>query len=195
MWLTRVKLLLSLFTDTSSMSSPCSGRLDKLLYVPLPTPDDRYAILKALSLKVRLGPDVDLKKIGHSPRAEGYSGADCAALLREAGLAVLKENMSTTAKPATSTSSTLAEKPLCITACHFQYAFDHVIPSVSRKDQARYNRMRDRMAHARSRGAVISEVKDEEDGMEETTNTATTTLSGIKSEDKDETTNTGMEQS
>ena len=68
------------------------GRLDKLLYVPLPTPDDRVAILRAVASKVELAPDVDLDKIGRSPRAEGYSGADCTALLREAGLAVLRDD-------------------------------------------------------------------------------------------------------
>ncbi len=123
-----------------------SGRLDKLLYVPLPTPDDRVSILNALSASIKLSPDVDLGHIGRSERADGYSGADCAALLREAGLAVLKETVGE-AYPGV----------LSITARHFDYAFDHVVPSVSKKDQARYNRMRDRIAHARSRGAVVSE--------------------------------------
>jgi hypothetical protein len=123
------------------------GRLDKLLYVPLPTPDDRVSILKALSGKMRLAPDVDLSKIGRSARAVGYSGADCAALLREAGLAVLKEDV----------ESGVVGASLSIHQRHFNYAFSHVVPSVSEKDQARYNRMRDRMAHARTRGAVASE--------------------------------------
>eukprot|EP00980_Cylindrotheca_fusiformis_P010633 scaffold2366_cov115-Cylindrotheca_fusiformis.AAC.7 len=131
------------------------GRLDKLLYVPLPTPADRYSILKALAVKVNLAPNVDLKKIGYSPRAEGYSGADCAALLREAGLAVLRESM------AMSSDGTPGRSPICIAESHFEYAFDHVVPSVSRKDQARYDRMRNRMAHARSRGAVVSEPTEE----------------------------------
>merc|ERR1712070_1033875 len=69
------------------------GRLDKLLYVPLPTPNERAMILKALSTDIALHESVDLTMIGNSTRAEGYSGADCAALLREAGLAVLKESM------------------------------------------------------------------------------------------------------
>jgi hypothetical protein len=129
----------------------CSGRLDKMLYVPLPTPEDRVAILKALATGVSLSADVDLGAIGRSERADGYSGADCAALLREAGLAVLKETIGE-AEP----------ESLCITPYHFDYAFNHVVPSVSKKDQARYNRMRDRMAHARSRGAVMSEVAVEE---------------------------------
>jgi ribosome biogenesis ATPase len=131
-----------------------SGRLDKLLYVPLPTPDDRYSILKAVASKVNLAPDVDLKKIGYSSRAEGYSGADCAALIREAGLAVLKESV-------ISPDQTFDASSLCIAESNFKYAFDHVVPSVSRKDQARYNRMRNRMAHARSRGAVISELAED----------------------------------
>src|SRR6056300_1047580 len=70
-----------------------SGRLDKLLYVPLPSPDDRYSILCALSKKIKLGPDVDLHGIAHDPHANGFSGAACAALLREAGLAVLRDGV------------------------------------------------------------------------------------------------------
>lgn len=153
-----------------------------------------------MSSKVNLGPDVDLKKIAHSLRAEGYSGADCAALLREAGLAVLKESMSSsTTMPDTSTATIKTEEApiaLCINESHFQYAFDHVVPSVSRKDQARYDRMRDRMAHARSRGAVVSEVKDEEDAVVEEPNKKSSNsaaLSGIKQDDNDVDTN--MKQS
>jgi len=127
------------------------GRLDKMLYVPLPTPDDRVSILKALASNVKLSADVDLAAIGRSERADGYSGADCAALLREAGLAVLKETIGES-----------APESLCITLGHFDYAFNHVVPSVSKKDQTRYNRMRDRIAHARSRGAVMSEVAVDE---------------------------------
>ena len=120
--------------------------------MPLPTPDDRISILKALAVKVNLAPEVDLRNIGQSARADGYSGADCAALLREAGLAVLKEDVESDEK--------MDQSALCIHERHFNYAFNHVIPSVSKKDQARYNRMRDRMAHDRSRGTVPSEPID-----------------------------------
>lgn len=121
------------------------GRLDKLLYVPLPTPEDRVAILKALAAGIKLGDDVDLDIIGMSPRAEGYSGADCAALLREAGLAVLKEDAATDAAIRQDASL------LRINTCHFDKAFASVMPSVSKKDQARYDRIRNRMARARCR--------------------------------------------
>lgn len=125
------------------------GRLDKLLYVPLPTADERASILRALAAKVTLGDDVDLDRIGRSPRAEGYSGADCAALLREAGLAVLKEDIAAVASGMPADSIELR-----VMAKHFDAAFDSVMPSVSKKDEARYDKIRDRMARARSRGAT-----------------------------------------
>lgn len=164
-----------------------SGRLDKLLYVSLPTPEDRVSILKAISGNITFSPDVDLQKIGTSQKAEGYSGADCAALLREAGLAVLKESYesSTSTKPLNRNGMDLETKngesppDLCICPHHFDYAFAHVVPSVSRKDQARYHRMRDRMAHARSRGAIAmgtETAKDGEDG--EKSNSGSTNCAG-----------------
>ena len=128
------------------------GRLDKLLYVPLPTSRERASILQTLGAKVTLGDDVDLDEIGSSPRAEGYSGADLAALLREAGLAVLKEHMT-----AMASGMPTDEISLHIRASHFDAAFNSVLPSVSKKDHARYDRIRDRMAGARSRGVEIVE--------------------------------------
>jgi len=140
------------------------GRLDKLLYVPLPSPEDRVSILKATSGNMKFSLDIDLDKIGMNPKADGYSGADCSALLREAGLAVLKErydnatdnsSIPTDGSSSTSGISTSTSTSLCICPRHFDYAFAHVVPSVSRKDQARYHRIRDRMANARSRPASV----------------------------------------
>jgi len=131
------------------------GRLDKLLYVPLPTAEDRVSILKALSNGIVLDDSVDLVSIGRSPRASGYSGADCAALLREAGLAVLKEDA---AAHASGTND--VTKGLSITSRHFDAAFRSVMPSVSKKDQARYDRIRERIAGARSRVETAPEEDD-----------------------------------
>mmetsp|Transcript_55606 Transcript_55606/g.82700 ORF Transcript_55606/g.82700 Transcript_55606/m.82700 type:complete len:590 (-) Transcript_55606:82-1851(-) len=166
------------------------GRLDKLLYVPLPTADDRVAILKALSKKVNLSCDVNLEEIARSHRSEGYSGADCAALLREAGLAVLRDDALSRRHSLRATGAVVVDddakdkkeeeeddrmeienaiekgkggekvKKMQIERKHFDYAFQHVMPSVSKRDQARYDRMRDRMARARSRGG---EKEDEGD--------------------------------
>ena len=146
-------------SNEHSSSKSYSGRLDKLLYVPLPSPDDRYSILCALSKKVKLAPDVDLHAIAHNKHANGFSGADCAALLREAGLAVLRDGVLSRTNQSVAGSAEEEDtkgSPLQITAHHFQYAFEHVLPSVSKKDQARYDKLRDRMARARTRGGAGS---------------------------------------
>ena len=140
------------------------GRLDKLLYVPLPGPDDRESILRALVARgVRLSPDVDLGSVAHDPRAAGFSGADCAALLREAGLAVLRDGV-LDRRDGRGGAGDEKTGGMMIEPHHFRYAFDHVLPSVSRKDQARYDRLRDRMARARTRGSGGAADDGEGDG-------------------------------
>ena len=69
------------------------GRLDKLLYVPLPPPDGRAAILKTLTRRTPLTPGLDVAAIAASARCEGFSGADLASLVREACVAALKGNL------------------------------------------------------------------------------------------------------
>jgi ribosome biogenesis ATPase len=124
------------------------GRLDKLLYVPLPSPEDRVSILQAHAARgLRVAADVDWVALGKSPHAAGYSGADCAALLREAGLAALKEDL----EARKSGMSVASSQQLCIAARHFEKAFQAVAPSVSKSDQANYDKIRNRIARARSR--------------------------------------------
>ena len=69
------------------------GRLDKLLYVPLPTNDDRFSILQTVTRSLPIGEDVDLKSVASSYHCDGYSGADLSALVREAQLNALKTNL------------------------------------------------------------------------------------------------------
>jgi ribosome biogenesis ATPase len=64
--------------------------LDKLLYVALPGPEARAAILQAQTQRTPLFVDVDLGAIGRSPRVQGFSGADLAALVREAAVLSLR---------------------------------------------------------------------------------------------------------
>ncbi len=67
------------------------GRLERLVFVPPPDAEARTAILRATSKKVPLAPDVDLAILG--AQTEGYSAADCAALVREAALTAMRESM------------------------------------------------------------------------------------------------------
>jgi ribosome biogenesis ATPase len=81
-------------TNRPDMIDPAmrrAGRLEKHLYVGLPTPAQRVSILRTVSRKFPLAPDVDLEALGHSQRLTGFSGADLAALVREASLTALQD--------------------------------------------------------------------------------------------------------
>jgi transitional endoplasmic reticulum ATPase len=67
------------------------GRLERLVYVPPPDGPARAAILRASSRAVPLDPSIDLAELGAS--LDGFSAADCAALIREAALAAMRESL------------------------------------------------------------------------------------------------------
>ncbi|HDD69101.1 MAG TPA: AAA family ATPase, partial [Candidatus Korarchaeota archaeon] len=66
------------------------GRLERLVYVPPPDKYGRLKILKVLTKRMPLAKDVDLESIAE--RTENYSGADLAAIVREAGLSAIRED-------------------------------------------------------------------------------------------------------
>ena len=57
------------------------GRFGKLLYVPLPTADERGLILKALARKKPIDANVDLCAVAQMKACESLSGADLSALV------------------------------------------------------------------------------------------------------------------
>ncbi|SCG53582.1 AAA family ATPase [Micromonospora inositola] len=67
------------------------GRLERLVYVPPPDGPARAEILRASSRNVPLAPDVHLAALGEE--LAGFSAADCAALVREAALAAMRESL------------------------------------------------------------------------------------------------------
>lgn len=112
------------------------GRLGNLLYVPLPTAEERISILHALTRKVSMleaspscAEGVDLRCVAYDSRCDGFSGADLAALVREAGLAVVKEKAECEVKDSSS------DDKVFILARHFEAAFGRIRPSVSPEDR------------------------------------------------------------
>uniref|UniRef100_A0A8C0FVF7 Nuclear VCP like n=1 Tax=Bubo bubo TaxID=30461 RepID=A0A8C0FVF7_BUBBB len=72
------------------------GRLDKTLYVGLPPPEDRLAILKTITkdgTRPPLDIDVSLEEIAYSQHCDCYTGADLSALVREASVCALRQEM------------------------------------------------------------------------------------------------------
>lgn len=67
------------------------GRLDQLLYIPLPDKPSRLAILKANLRKSPLAPDVNLEAIVNA--TEGFSGADLTAICQRAAKLAIRESI------------------------------------------------------------------------------------------------------
>ncbi|WP_348651174.1 AAA family ATPase [Micromonospora sp. WMMD882] len=67
------------------------GRLERLVYVPPPDADARVEILRAAARNVPLADDVELTPLAEA--LDGFSAADCAALVREAALAAMRESL------------------------------------------------------------------------------------------------------
>ncbi|KAK5642443.1 hypothetical protein RI129_008610 [Pyrocoelia pectoralis] len=111
------------------------GRLDKIIYVGLPSPEDRVDILRTITkngTKPQLSPDVDLEVIGKSEQCDGYTGADLSALVREAGIQALKEYM---------LQPDQKQCPL-VTTIHFKLAVTKIRPSITEKDQKHYDKLK-----------------------------------------------------
>uniref|UniRef100_A0A452UM98 Nuclear valosin-containing protein-like n=1 Tax=Ursus maritimus TaxID=29073 RepID=A0A452UM98_URSMA len=110
------------------------GRLDKTLFVGLPPPADRLAILKTITkngTRPPLGADVNLEALATDLRCDRYSGADLSALVREASVCALRQEM-TRPKGGGETGE------LKVSQKHFEEAFKKVKSSISKKDQVMY---------------------------------------------------------
>ncbi|MET7770731.1 AAA family ATPase [Nocardia sp. NPDC005366] len=69
------------------------GRLERLVFVPPPDADARREILRTAGRSVPLADDIDLAALATD--LDGYSAADCAAVLREAALAAMRRDVDT----------------------------------------------------------------------------------------------------
>lgn len=67
------------------------GRLERLIFVPPPDAEARAEILKTSSRSIPLADDVDLPALAE--QLDGYSAADCSALLREAALTAMRRDL------------------------------------------------------------------------------------------------------
>lgn len=86
------------------------GRLDKLVYVPLPDAQTRLEIFKIKSHKMPISKDVKLEDLAEL--TEGYSGAEIQAICHEAGMKALEEDI----------------EAAQVTIEHFRIALSIVIP-------------------------------------------------------------------
>ena len=66
-------------------------RLEKRIYIPLPTQEGREALLKINLREVKLDPDVNLQKVAR--KLDGYSGADITNVCRDASMMSMRRKI------------------------------------------------------------------------------------------------------
>ncbi|MEM1888363.1 MAG: AAA family ATPase, partial [Pyrobaculum sp.] len=108
------------------------GRFDRVIYVPPPDFKARLEIFKVHTKKIKLGEDVNIEEL--AMRAEGYTGADIAALVREAAMLALRETIKEKAVKA---------KP--VSWRHFEEAFKRIPPSLTPADIKHYEELAKRV--------------------------------------------------
>jgi transitional endoplasmic reticulum ATPase len=111
------------------------GRFDRIIYVPPPDVKARIEIFKVHTKRIKLSSDVNLEEL--AKKTEGYTGADIAAVVREAAMLALRE----TIKERTPTAKPVSMK-------HFEEALKRIPPSLSTEDIRRYEDMAKRIRRA-----------------------------------------------
>ncbi|KAF8840933.1 ribosome biogenesis ATPase RIX7 [Paxillus ammoniavirescens] len=126
------------------------GRLDKLLYVDLPSAEERAEILRTLMRKVPLYDDAAGSGAAVLIRdsCEGYSGADLAAVVREAGVVALRRVLgSLESMDEESAGGGTQERPRVVVMLEdFVRAVDKLGPSVSAAQRRKYEALRSKFA-------------------------------------------------
>ncbi|KAG1842531.1 P-loop containing nucleoside triphosphate hydrolase protein [Suillus subalutaceus] len=130
------------------------GRLDKLLYVDLPSADERVEILRTLVRKVPFaatepGAETILQGAEHIVRekCDGYSGADLAAVVREAGVVALRRVLGALDQMDDSGGGLVENQPRVVVVLEdFIRAQDKVGPSVSAVQRRKYEALRAKFA-------------------------------------------------
>ncbi|WP_456452910.1 CDC48 family AAA ATPase [Thermococcus sp.] len=106
------------------------GRLDRLIYVPAPDERTRLEILRVHTKRVPLAGDVSLEDIAR--RTNGYSGADLAALVREAALNAMRRIMAKLPAELVEEQSEDFLEKLKVSRRDFEEAMKKVKPSITK---------------------------------------------------------------
>ncbi|KAJ3610691.1 hypothetical protein NHX12_022783, partial [Muraenolepis orangiensis] len=148
---TRKQVFIMAATNRPDIIDPAvlrPGRLDKTLYVSLPPPADRHAILLTITkggTRPPLEKDVNLEEIAHDERCDCFTGADLSALVREASVNALRAHLKfrPSLLPSGHTFSSGPVVDIRVTKQNFDDAFKKVRPSVSKKDRLMYERLKE----------------------------------------------------
>jgi cell division protease FtsH len=126
-----------------------AGRFDRQVLVPLPSLEERLAILAVHTKDKRLGDDVDLGVVARS--TPGMSGAELANLVNEAALAAVRSG-----------------SPV-ITASHLDAAQDRVVMGLHRSSMVLTGDERSAVAHHEAGHAIVAHLLEHADPVHKVT--------------------------
>eukprot|EP01103_Thecamoeba_quadrilineata_P017635 TRINITY_DN6341_c0_g1_i1.p1 TRINITY_DN6341_c0_g1~~TRINITY_DN6341_c0_g1_i1.p1 ORF type:complete len:800 (+),score=166.08 TRINITY_DN6341_c0_g1_i1:121-2520(+) len=132
------------------------GRLDQLIYIPLPDLKSRLSVLKSVLRKSPVAKDVDLKFLAE--KTHGYSGADLTEICQRACKNAIREAIAKEIekknREQTEDSMSTDEDPVPeITRRHFEEAMQFARRSVSDKDIQKYEMFAQTLHQSRGLGA------------------------------------------
>jgi transitional endoplasmic reticulum ATPase len=137
------------------------GRLDQLIYIPLPDLKSRIAIFKAALRKAPLDPKVDIEVLARS--THGFSGADISEIctsasklaIREAIIAAEERNkMVEAGEIGEDEGSSEVGGNMLITKRHFNFAMSRARRSVGEKDLALFEEFAEKQKAGRGEAAT-----------------------------------------
>ena len=135
------------------------GRLDQLVYIPLPDEESRVSILKANLRKTPLAPDIDLRFLAN--RTKGFSGADLTEICQRAVKLAIRESIvkdiqlqeERAQNPDAAMDAAVDEDPVpCLTRAHFEEAMLYARRSVSDADIRKYEMFAQTLQQSRGFG-------------------------------------------
>eukprot|EP00933_Yihiella_yeosuensis_P016039 TRINITY_DN13849_c0_g1_i1.p1 TRINITY_DN13849_c0_g1~~TRINITY_DN13849_c0_g1_i1.p1 ORF type:complete len:804 (+),score=184.09 TRINITY_DN13849_c0_g1_i1:75-2486(+) len=126
------------------------GRLDQLIYIPLPDLPARQSILESILKRSPMAPNVPLPFLAQL--TEGFSGADLAELCQRAAKAAIRDAIAAEALKASDDEDMQGAKE--ITRRHFEEAFQGARRSVSTGDLAKYEQFQRKYDPAYRSGAA-----------------------------------------
>jgi len=137
------------------------GRLDQLIYIPLPDEESRLSILNAALRKSPVAPDVNLSYLAN--KTHGFSGADLTEICQRAAKLAIRESIEADIRKerermAAEDNGMMEEDeeeedPVAhITRDHFEEAMKYARRSVSDSDIRRYEMFAQNLQQSRSFG-------------------------------------------
>ncbi|KAH9386924.1 transitional endoplasmic reticulum ATPase [Nematocida major] len=151
------------------------GRLDQLIYIPLPDEESRMSILRANLQKAPLDPGVNLQEI--AGKTVGFSGADLTELCQSACKFAVKKRIEEEIRRRTQMKAQMKEagedameitemsapeeqEPARVLPEHFKKAMERARRSVSEEEERKYEGFQNKY-----RGGILNDTLNDETGL------------------------------